>query len=77
MTGSPYSNVLGTDGDSSHFVNVESAQVGDTTDEDGARPSESDGESSVPVEVDVAGNTHEATQDETEGQTDTSGTALS
>lgn len=73
MTGSPFSNVLGTDPDSSQFKNVESTQVGDTTSETDARPPDSPGESSVAVEVDAQGGTHVSGEDETAGQTDTSG----
>lgn len=73
MTGSPFSNVLGTDQDSSHFQNVESTQVSDTTSETAGRPADSPGESSVGVETDAQGRTHESGEDETANQTDTSG----
>ena len=74
MTGSPFSLVLGADPGTSTFKNVESTQVGDTTSETAGRPVDTPGESSVGVEVDASGNTHESGQDETQGQSSASGT---
>lgn len=79
MTGSPFSLVIGTDSDSGHFQDVLSTQVSDTNDTDrvGAQNSDDPGdEGTVGVETDGVGDTHESGQDETAGQTDTSGTIL-
>lgn len=76
MTGSPFSNVLGSDPGESTFKDVISTQVSDTTTETAGRPADTPGESSVGVERDAAGNTKVAAEDETQGQTDTSGTDL-
>jgi hypothetical protein len=67
MTGSPFSNVLGHDPDSSTFVPVETDQRSDTTSETDARPADTPTESSVPVEVATDGSTHEAEQNEAAG----------
>ena len=68
MGGSPFSNVLGHDQDSSTFVNVESTQTSDTTSETASRPAHSDGtESSIGVELAPDGTTHTSGQDETAG----------
>jgi hypothetical protein len=75
LTGNPFSNVLGTDQDSSRFKDVESTQTTDTTSETAARPPDSDTESSIGVEV-VGGVTHESGQDETAGD-ESSGTNTS
>lgn len=76
MTGSPFSNVVGHNpGDNTTWYKQgETTQVSDTTTETGARPQTDGSESSVGVETDGLGNTHEAAQDETQGQTDLSGT---
>lgn len=76
MTGSPFSLVLGTDGNSSTFKNVETTQIGDTTDDDRVG-TDNDTESSVGVEMTVDHITHVAGQDETAGQSDVSGTPSS
>lgn len=73
MPGSPFSNVLGKDPGSSTFQNVESTQVSDTTTETGARPPDRDTEPSVGVEGQAPGTTKVAGQDETAGQTSTTG----
>lgn len=74
MTGSPFSNVLAHNpGEDSTFTNVESTQVGDTTTETAGRPQTDGTESSVGVSMDGSHNTHVPGEDETQGQTDTSG----
>lgn len=73
MPGSPFSDVLGKDPGSSTFQNVGSTQVGDTTTETGARPADSPTEPAPGVEGQAPGTTKVAGQDETAGQTDTSG----
>jgi hypothetical protein len=74
VTGSPFSLVVGNEGTDSTFHNVLATQAGDTTTETASRPVDADGESSVGLLRDAAGDTHESGQDETAGQTDTSGT---
>ena len=75
MTGSPFSNVIGHNpGEDSTFQDVESTQVGDTTDQDrSVAGQDTDSEPSVPVEVDAQGDTKVSGEDETAGQTDQSG----
>lgn len=68
--GSPFSNVVGHDQDSSTFTDVESTQTSDTTDPDAARPVDRDNESSLGVEITPQG-TKEAGQDETAGDEST------
>ena len=72
--GSPFSNVLGKDPGSSTFQNVETTQVSDTTTLTGARPPDSPTEPSPGVIGATPGTTHESAQDETAGQTSTTGT---
>lgn len=77
MTGSPFSNVVGKNpGEDSTFQNVESTQVSDSTDSDRSVQGEDSvgSESTLGVEVDAQGNTHQSEQDETAGQTSLSGT---
>lgn len=74
MPGSPFSNVLGKDSGSSTFQNVESTQVSDTTTETGARPADTATEPAPGVEGQAPGTTKVAGQDETAGQSATSGT---
>lgn len=69
MTGSPFSNVVGHDSDSSNFQNVEATQGSDTTTETGARPADNATEPAPGVEGSAGqGATHVAGQDETGGQ---------
>lgn len=74
MTPSPFSNVVAHDQNSSTFVDVESTQVSDTTDDDNVATRDDGTESSLGVEVTQDHITHEAAQDETAGQSDLSGT---
>lgn len=67
MTGSPFSNVVGHDQDSSSFTNVESTQTSDTTSETASRPPDGSTEPAPGVLVAPDGTTHEAGQDETAG----------
>lgn len=77
MTGSPFSNVVGHNpGEDSTFQNVESTQVGDSTDSDRSAPGQdaSGAETSIGVINDpISGVAREAGQNETAGQTDQSG----
>lgn len=73
MAGSPFSLVLGHDQDSGTFTDVLTTQVGDTTTETNVASTDSGTESSVPVEVAADHSVHEAGQDETAAQSDTSG----
>lgn len=74
MTGSPFANVVGTDADSSTFTNVESTQVSDTTSASAVAARDNPGESSIPILIAQDHSEHESGQDETAGQSDTSGT---
>lgn len=74
MTGSPFANVVGTDADSSTFKNVESTQVSDTTSASAVATRDNSEESSIPLLIAQDHSEHEATQDETAGQSDTTGT---
>lgn len=65
-TGSPFSNVVGHDGDSSTFQNVESTQTTDTTSQTAVSPTDAGTEPAGGVQV-GPGGTHEAGQDETAG----------
>jgi hypothetical protein len=67
MTGSPFSNVVGTDGDSKGFTDVEATGGTDTTTETDARPADDGSESSIGVEVAAPDQTKVAGEDETAG----------
>lgn len=73
MTGSPFSNVVGHAPGDSTFQNVETTDTTDSTDFDRSIPEDGGTEPAPGVESDGQGNTHEAGQDETAGQTDQSG----
>ncbi len=73
MTGSPFTNVLPTDQDSSTFEQVETTQVGDSTSLTNVAASDTGSESSIAVESTVDHVTHESGQDETQDQSDVSG----
>lgn len=67
MTGSPFSNVVGHDADSSTFQDVESPQKTDTTSLNAVAPVDSGTEPSEPVAVQPDGSTTSAGEDETAG----------